>query len=426
MPTTYRRLTCGAVSLAAATALALAVPGASAPAGATSPGKPGRIVFSSNDTGRFHVYTVNRNGTGLRQLTHGSGEEVTAAFSPDGRHIAYAENLTGARYELYLMNADGTHQHRISHDGGTDWMPSWSPDGRHIAFEHYQSGQERIAVVDADGTHEHYLTPGLAFDGRPAWSPDGRHIAFSTTRYGTNNQIAIMRTDGSGTTRVTDDSTTDVDPEWSPVGNELTYTATDTVHSDSAIWEVDPTGLAPTQLTFPTSGHYDQSATWSPDGAQILYSTYPSAGSALLALDAYSPSSATPVSTGTTIADDPSWGPVPIRCHGQWATIGGTGTGDLLMGTGGHDVIAARGGDDYVYGMGGNDVICGGGGGDALIGGPGNDVIDGGRGGDSMYGNGGNDRIFARDHHRDPGISCGGGADHATWDRGLDPHPRSC
>ncbi|QIG44085.1 hypothetical protein G5V58_16045 [Nocardioides anomalus] len=78
----------------------------------------------------------------------------------------------------------------------------------------------------------------------------------------------------------------------------------------------------------------------------------------------------------------------PPRCHGQVATIVGTGGDDHLVGTDGPDVIVGLGGADRIDGRGGDDVICGGANrgvgqrqteGDDIDGGPGSDWIDPGR-----------------------------------------------
>jgi Ca2+-binding RTX toxin-like protein len=72
----------------------------------------------------------------------------------------------------------------------------------------------------------------------------------------------------------------------------------------------------------------------------------------------------------------------PPRCHGEPATILGTGGDDRLVGTARRDVVVAGAGDDHVRSLGGRDLVCGG---------PGADVLDGGAGADRLYG--GTDRV---------------------------------
>jgi Ca2+-binding RTX toxin-like protein len=91
-------------------------------------------------------------------------------------------------------------------------------------------------------------------------------------------------------------------------------------------------------------------------------------------------------------------------CGGLDATITGSGSGVVLMGTPGNDVIVGTPGGDVIFGNGGNDTICGGQGNDVIFGGEGNDTLYGDDGtsptdpnapggADSMFGDNGNDTM---------------------------------
>ena len=82
------------VVLAALVALA----GTARQAEATFPGANGKIVFVSqrttgtgvdNPTGDSEVFTVNPDGTGLKQLTVNTADDREPVLSPDGRKVAY-------------------------------------------------------------------------------------------------------------------------------------------------------------------------------------------------------------------------------------------------------------------------------------------------------------------------------------------------
>lgn len=68
-----------------------------------------RVLFSSNRSGVFAVYVVNRDGTELRRLTDTDGtmEDARAVFSPDGQKIAFTRRR-GASMEIHLMHVLGT------------------------------------------------------------------------------------------------------------------------------------------------------------------------------------------------------------------------------------------------------------------------------------------------------------------------------
>jgi Tol biopolymer transport system component len=102
----------------------------------TSPSGKG-IVFVSNRQPGINIFVADANGRQVRQLTHNrrgcfSGScNLSPAWSPDGRHIAY---LAVGRYssDLEVMRADGSGEKEFS-DGGTEpegfgtrvGAPSW-------------------------------------------------------------------------------------------------------------------------------------------------------------------------------------------------------------------------------------------------------------------------------------------------------------
>lgn len=84
-----------------------------------------RIAFAGMSDGFFDIYSMNSDGSDLRKLTEGQGNNEDPCWSPDGRYIAFSSNREGG-YQLYLMNASGQNQRRISYLKGEQTCPSWS------------------------------------------------------------------------------------------------------------------------------------------------------------------------------------------------------------------------------------------------------------------------------------------------------------
>jgi serine/threonine-protein kinase len=104
-----------------------------------------RTLRVENTAGQLRSAT---NELFLKTLT----ANAYAAFSPDGRWVAYADS-PGGNYEVYVRAfPDDGSQVQISNAGGT--MPVWSRNG-HQLF--YRTGDQRIMVSNYSGKGRAFL-----------------------------------------------------------------------------------------------------------------------------------------------------------------------------------------------------------------------------------------------------------------------------
>jgi len=161
-----------------------------APLSITSDGK--RLAYSEY-AGRAQIWTVPMEETN-GQMKTGKPEqvvtspftEVCAAFSPDGKWLAYCSNVTGT-YEVFVQAFPDTRgRWQISNNGGT--FPAWSPNGHDLL---YQSRDQIMAVAyTAKGDRFVAEKPrvwlaklgGFRVGFGTAWdlAPDGQRVAVVT------------------------------------------------------------------------------------------------------------------------------------------------------------------------------------------------------------------------------------------------------
>jgi len=216
---------------------------------------------SQRKESRSHVWRVNADGTGQRQMTVSERGETSPAWSPDGAFISFlsarptegerAADDGGPAAQIWLMRADGGEARPLTHAKESITSYAWSPDSTMIAFvsrdplpkevddqrkkrddENVFDGDFRLAhiwaVIVANGealelTHDETLT----VDGAPTWSADGKHIAFSaspTTMMRDGRSDIYIASHGSSTLeKISANPGPDRDPVWSPDGATIAY-----------------------------------------------------------------------------------------------------------------------------------------------------------------------------------------------------------
>jgi TolB protein len=304
---TWRRLGVAAV-LAVTAAL---VPSHAAQAATVQDGK---IAFGDFNTGE--LYSVNPDGSGLRQLTHLPDGILVGDpdWSPDGQRIAFDGNISGPSDRLYSIAADGSDRRLLFHEAARygDERPRYTPDGQSIVFIRCAGEECAVMSVHLDGTGLTSLTPLQEgqLDYWPTVSPDGTQIAF--TRFfagGIFEQVYVMQIDGSRLHAITKPALLANQPNWSPDGRRIAFSSN---RLGGHIFDMSPRGNGVRQLTSTPYPLRDSAPAFSPSGRRLAFLSnrnYPDGCCRDLFVMSADGSHEVEVPTGLNGLSTPDWGP---------------------------------------------------------------------------------------------------------------------
>jgi TolB protein len=260
-----------------------------------------RLVFTRFDNG----YNVGPAGLFLLDFSSLQATRLTPIEDQDnvnlpgaawlggegqGRIVFASDRLeaddpsTNSGHDLWRIAPDGTDFARITTHSGPPWYiePSWSPDGQWIVFEadvNPPDGQQQGSIwkVRADGTGLTQLTdgPGGGTDDRqPNWSPAGNRILFQRRSPGSDDwNIYTLAPDGSDLRQVTTSPASDTDASWSPDGACIVYSSDYGSLPAPNIFVIEAGGGQPIRITFSDTNE-DSAPSWSPDGAWIAFEAH--------------------------------------------------------------------------------------------------------------------------------------------------------
>ncbi|MBI5671588.1 MAG: S9 family peptidase [Chloroflexi bacterium] len=125
-------------------------------------------------------------------------------YSPDGKHIAHVNNMTG-QFNLWTVSSGGGYPRQLTaYTDNTVRNFAWSPDGQKLLLQADQNGDEQhqIYVVGAAGGWPEALTSKLdAQHNLGDWSPDGKWFAYCANDQNPANMDIVLYEVETGDTR---------------------------------------------------------------------------------------------------------------------------------------------------------------------------------------------------------------------------------
>ena len=199
------------------------------------------------------------------------------AWQPDGRGLIVSVRQGGERAGLYRLTLGGT-MLPLGLDSGTVRWPSVSRTGNRLAYEK-RLVDTNIYRMDGPGPDggpraysECHLAPvveSTAQDREPRLSPDGRRLLFNSDRWGFF-EIHTANVDGSNQVALTSMGRTAMgSPRWSPDGQTVTFDRYE--NGRSMIYAISAEGGKPRRIT--NEAFRDIRPSFSRDGKWIYFAS---------------------------------------------------------------------------------------------------------------------------------------------------------
>lgn len=220
---------------------------------------------------RFRLEVADADGHDEQVILTSSQPLMSPTWAPDGQRLAYV-SFEGGRSMIYVQDiASGTRQ-KVAEFSGINSAPDFSPDGQRLALTLSRDGNPEIYVMELGSGRQIRVTRHWSIDTEPVWAPDGRSLYFTSDRGG-RPQIYRVQVDQAGRPteeprRVTFEGSYNASPALSADGKRLAM-----VHGDGNRFRIAVLELESGVLRVLTDTRLDESPSFAPNGAMVLYAT---------------------------------------------------------------------------------------------------------------------------------------------------------
>jgi len=235
---------------------------------------PDRLLLTSNESGTFQLYTLDRRSGKRARITDTAAGKTAGAISPDGRWIWYVRDAGGSEVGTWVRTPfeGGAAESVAAAPAGSSAGIAFDREGRFVvAASSGAEGFRFVRVEGGAGAVELYRSSNEAYG--PALSADGRYLSLVETERKNDRHWATLVLDAKDGRRIAEvrdgEGNSATSGRWSPVAGDERLL----VQSDASGFVrpgvFDAIRGKRTDLDVPLPGEIT-AEDWSPDAKSLL------------------------------------------------------------------------------------------------------------------------------------------------------------
>jgi TolB protein len=195
---------------------------------------------------------------------------IKGAFATRIAYVSVDGRPPNQRYQLLVADADGENPRIVLQSAQPLMSPAWSSDGEWLAYVSFERRVSAIYVQKVRTGERRMVSARAGINGSPAWSPDGKQLALTLSGKAGNLDVYLLDLATQSLKRLTDDPGIDTEAVFSPDGAQLYFTS-DRSGGPQIYRLAFGSSDRPKRVTF--SGSYNARPRVSPDGKQLALLT---------------------------------------------------------------------------------------------------------------------------------------------------------
>jgi TolB protein len=253
---------------------------------------------------KFQLIVADADGENQRLVLESRYPLMSPGWSPDGQWLTYV-SFESKRAAVWVQLVKSGERRQVSARAGINGAPVYSPDGKRLALTLGGSGgNPDIYILDLVSQTLQRVTDDPSIDTEPTWAPDGKSLYFTSDRAGGPQIYKVGVNPGDRPKRITFTGNYNARPRVSPDGNLLAM-----VTLDSGNYRIAAQDLSSGTVRVLSKGHLDESPSFAPNGATVIFSERAGGGGAVLATVSVDGLTGLTLHSERGEVRDPAWGP---------------------------------------------------------------------------------------------------------------------